>query len=87
MAVSNHHRVAATLREYLMVEYQAKKCKANANSHLDDNTLKLFSKETMVSACLDVPQQNNSYDCGVYVLQYAESFMKVSQMNLTSSHH
>lgn len=65
-----------------MVEYQAKNSKEDAVTSklvVHDNTITLFSKETMVSACLDVPQQNNSYDCGVYVLQYAESFMKVSR--------
>lgn len=38
----------------------------------------LFSKQNMVFTCLDVPQQTNSYDCGVFILQYAESFMKVT---------
>lgn len=49
------------------------------------DTTKLFCKNTMISACLDVPQQNNSYDCGVYVLQFAESFMVVSQFLISDT--
>lgn len=66
-----------------MVEYQKKKqVSLNSSKTQEDNDInrtnsELFSKETMISACLEVPQQNNSYDCGVYVLQYAESFMMV----------
>ena len=83
LAGSAHNRVATTLREYLMVEYQVKKVKPNEKSlvALKNDSVKtcnLFSKETMISACLDVPQQNNSYDCGIFVLQYAEYFMIVS---------
>ena len=70
-----------------MVEYQIKKRKPNEKSilTLENNTIKtsnLFSKETMISASLDVPQQNNSYDCGIFVLQYAEYFMIVSRIVL-----
>lgn len=86
LAGSNHKRVAATLREYLMVEYQKRRkpiedISSSTKDHAT-NVNELFSKETMVSACLEVPQQNNSYDCGIYVLQYAESFMKVIFINL-----
>ena len=72
--------MASTLREYLMVEYQKRKHNSTLDSESErDNQshIELFSKETMISACLDVPQQTNSYDCGVYILQYAESFMMV----------
>ncbi|KAI9565273.1 hypothetical protein GHT06_009058 [Daphnia sinensis] len=81
LAGSAHNRVATILREYLMVEYQVKRgtpvenSKASATDNVVD-ACNLFSKKTMISACLDVPQQNNSYDCGVFVLQYAEYFMK-----------
>lgn len=81
LAGSAHNRVATTLREYLMVEYQVKRGTPveNSKASMADNLVdpcNLFSKKTMISACLDVPQQNNSYDCGVFVLQYAEYFMK-----------
>lgn len=28
------------------------------------------------AVCVDVPQQDNSWDCGVFVMQYAEEFLK-----------
>ncbi|EFX65750.1 hypothetical protein DAPPUDRAFT_117019 [Daphnia pulex] len=81
LAGSAHNRVATTLREYLMVEHQVKKMKPNEKSIVAfrKDAVKPFipfTKESMISACLDVPQQNNSYDCGIFVLQYAEYFMK-----------
>lgn len=33
----------------------------------------------MVDLCPKVPKQDNSSDCGVYLLQYVESFLKVSK--------
>lgn len=85
MSGASHRRVAATLRQYLMIEYRVKKCEnASGRNSVDgsDKTKEvdaaaLFSKENMVYGLLDVPQQANSYDCGVFVLQYAELFMKV----------
>lgn len=68
-----------------MIEYRVKKC-GNADEkdsenvldqNKDSNVAALFSKENIVYACPDVPQQTNSFDCGVFVLQYAETFMKV----------
>lgn len=75
----NHIRVAATLREYLMEEYRVKKVLPADNGEVATGSewTKLFSKDVMLTACPRVPQQNNAYDCGVYVLQFAESFMKV----------
>ena len=83
MASSSHFRVAATLRDYLKIEYQVKRSNTSVingsgTGHSCGSHHKLFSKEVMLSACPSVPQQNNSYDCGVFVLQYAEAFMKVS---------
>lgn len=78
---SAHLRVAATLRDYLYIEYRVKRGEQQSTvettKNADIEARKLFTKETMVSACPKVPLQNNSYDCGVFVLQYAESFMKV----------
>jgi len=37
-----------------------------------------FDKPTMKGATPGCPQQSNSSDCGVYVLQYIESFFQVS---------
>ncbi|XP_063235233.1 sentrin-specific protease 6-like [Bacillus rossius redtenbacheri] len=59
----NRRRVIATLREYLAVEYKVKMGKERE-----------FTKDTIVGSCPKVPQQHNFTDCGLYLLQYAESF-------------
>ncbi|XP_006775041.1 PREDICTED: sentrin-specific protease 7 isoform X7 [Myotis davidii] len=53
------------LREYLEVEWEVKR-----------KTHREFSKANMVDLCPKVPKQDNSSDCGVYLLQYVESFFK-----------
>ncbi|NWI92692.1 SENP7 protease, partial [Pitta sordida] len=53
------------LREYLEMEWEAKR-----------KTHREFSKSTMVALCPRVPKQDNSSDCGVYLLQYVESFLQ-----------
>ncbi|KFV07918.1 Sentrin-specific protease 6, partial [Pterocles gutturalis] len=57
--------VVKTLREYLEVEWEVRK--GNKRS---------FSKDVMKGSNPKVPQQNNFSDCGVYVLQYVESFFE-----------
>ncbi|XP_068137610.1 sentrin-specific protease 6 isoform X2 [Hyperolius riggenbachi] len=57
--------VVKTLREYLEVEWEVKK-----------GTKRSFSKEVMKGSNPRVPQQNNFSDCGVYILQYVESFFE-----------
>ncbi|XP_071998199.1 sentrin-specific protease 6 isoform X2 [Engystomops pustulosus] len=57
--------VVKTLREYLEVEWEVKK-----------GSKRSFSKEYMKGSNPRVPQQNNFSDCGVYVLQYVESFFE-----------
>ncbi|NXK21380.1 SENP6 protease, partial [Arenaria interpres] len=57
--------VVKTLREYLEVEWEVRK--GNKRS---------FSKEVMKGSNPKVPQQNNFSDCGVYILQYVESFFE-----------
>merc|ERR1712015_33745 len=37
---------------------------------------KVFSKDNMVGGCPTVQQQPNFSDCGIYLLQYVESFFK-----------
>lgn len=37
-----------------------------------------FTSDSMRSSSCRVPQQDNSSDCGVYLLQYAESFLQVT---------
>ncbi|XP_019503900.1 PREDICTED: sentrin-specific protease 7 isoform X1 [Hipposideros armiger] len=53
------------LREYLEVEWEVKR-----------KTHREFNKTNMVDLCPKVPKQDNSSDCGVYLLQYVESFFK-----------
>ncbi|MBN3272456.1 SENP7 protease, partial [Polyodon spathula] len=70
--------VVKTLREYLEVEWEARK-----------GTKRSFPKELMRGSSPRVPQQDNFSDCGVYILQYVESFFENSipsfdlPMNLT----
>lgn len=68
---ASRSRIVATLRDYLTIEYQKKK-----------NKEKLFTKDTMKGACPKVPQQTNFSDCGLFTLQFAESFFKVSNVSL-----
>lgn len=67
LAGASRARVVATLRDYLSCEYVAKMGQE-----------KVFSKDTIKGASLKVPQQSNFTDCGLYVLQYVESFFKVT---------
>lgn len=43
-----------------------------------------FTKENMKGNCPKVPQQPNFSDCGLYLLQYIQSFFEVSKANLDS---
>ncbi|XP_075603650.1 sentrin-specific protease 6 isoform X2 [Balearica regulorum gibbericeps] len=62
--------VVKTLREYLEVEWEVRK--GNKRS---------FSKDVMKGSNPKVPQQNNFSDCGVYILQYVESFFENPILN------
>ena len=68
-------RVAATIREYLELEYQSK---------MEGKTRK-FNVQTLPTNCPRVPQQDNSSDCGVYLLQYIESFFSNRFKNLSTN--
>ncbi|XP_053483591.1 sentrin-specific protease 7 isoform X3 [Ictalurus furcatus] len=65
LKVSIHERVFKLLREYLQAEWEVKR-----GGHRD------FSAERMVGSHCRVPLQDNSSDCGLYLLQYAESFLQ-----------
>jgi len=41
-----------------------------------------FGKEVMKGWSPLVPQQDNFTDCGIYVLQYVESFLKVFSLSI-----
>ncbi|KAM9840789.1 sentrin-specific protease 6 [Aulostomus maculatus] len=64
--------VVKTLREYLEVEWEVRK-----------GSERSFGKDTMKGSSPRVPQQDNFSDCGVYILQYVESFFE----NPISSFH
>ena len=57
-------KVASTIRDYLTYEYSSKV----------SGETREFTVENFPACCPKVPQQNNSSDCGIYVLQYIESF-------------
>ncbi|NWU66169.1 SENP7 protease, partial [Pterocles burchelli] len=64
------------LREYLEVEWEAKR-----------KTHREFNKSTMIDLCPRVPKQDNSSDCGVYLLQYVESFFQNPIVNFEEPLH
>ncbi|XP_034942141.1 uncharacterized protein [Chelonus insularis] len=72
LAGASRSRVVATLRDYLSCEYMAKVGQE-----------KIFSKDTIKGCCPKVPQQSNFTDCGLYLLQYVESFFKDPIRNYT----
>ncbi|XP_025163785.1 uncharacterized protein LOC105182689 isoform X2 [Harpegnathos saltator] len=72
LAGASRARVVATLRDYLSCEYLAKLGEEQT-----------FSKDTIKGACPKIPQQSNFTDCGLYVLQYVESFFKNPIENYT----
>ncbi|NXC74549.1 SENP7 protease, partial [Anhinga anhinga] len=58
-------KTVQVLREYLEEEWETKR-----------KTHRVFNKSTMIDLCPRVPKQDNSSDCGVYLLQYVESFFE-----------
>lgn len=65
LAVTSRHRAIAILRDYLTCEHKAKY--PNALAHI-------FNKDNMPGHSVEVPQQQNLTDCGLYLLQYVEQF-------------
>uniref|UniRef100_A0A674BTW2 Ubiquitin-like protease family profile domain-containing protein n=1 Tax=Salmo trutta TaxID=8032 RepID=A0A674BTW2_SALTR len=57
--------VVKILQEYLEVEWEVRK-----------GSLRSFSEDSMRGSNPQVPQQDNYSDCGVYLLQYVESFFQ-----------
>nr|XP_057941837.1 sentrin-specific protease 7-like isoform X2 [Doryrhamphus excisus] len=58
-------RVCQLLRDYLQVEWEERR-----------EQRRVFSSDSMHSCSCDVPRQDNSSDCGLYLLQYVESFLQ-----------
>ncbi|XP_041822541.1 sentrin-specific protease 7b isoform X2 [Chelmon rostratus] len=65
LKLSYHENVCRLLRDYLQVEWEVRR-----------GTPRLFTSDSVRSSSCRVPQQDNSSDCGLYLLQYAESFLQ-----------
>ncbi|XP_050921777.1 sentrin-specific protease 7b isoform X2 [Lates calcarifer] len=65
LKLSYHENVCRLLRDYLQVEWEVRR-----------RTPRLFTSDNMRSSNCRVPQQDNSSDCGLYLLQYVESFLQ-----------
>ena len=77
LVTGGHVRVFINLRQYLTVEWEAKRGKTEGR--------KEFTKVNMKGSFPKVPMQTNDCDCGVYVLQYAESFFESPIKNFHST--
>ena len=62
-------KMVQTLREYLTCEWKTKMVKAGKEE-------RVFNKDNMPGGSPKVQQQPNFSDCGIYLLQYVESFFK-----------
>ncbi|CAF3354404.1 unnamed protein product [Rotaria sp. Silwood1] len=82
LRIASKVRVAATLREFLQLEYDHKK-----TLPIQSLGRKLFNIDTIPTIEAAVPQQRNYFDCGLYILQYIESFFfhRSSATNFPSS--
>ncbi|XP_042604682.1 sentrin-specific protease 7b isoform X2 [Cyprinus carpio] len=70
LKLSYHQRIYTLLREYLQVEWEVRKGSTRA-----------FTSESISGSLCRVPLQDNSSDCGLYLLQYVESFLQVLQID------
>ncbi|KAJ7320332.1 hypothetical protein JRQ81_019843 [Phrynocephalus forsythii] len=70
LKASSAQNTVQVLREYLEAEWEAKR-----------KTFREFSKSTVVDFCPRVPKQDNSSDCGLYLLQYVETFFQSPIVN------
>ncbi|KAF6737222.1 Sentrin-specific protease 7 [Oryzias melastigma] len=70
LRMSSHDGVCRLLRDYLQVEWEMRR-----------RTPRLFSVDTMKGYSCRVPQQGNSSDCGVFLLQFAQSFLQNPVVN------
>ncbi|XP_072554967.1 uncharacterized protein [Paramormyrops kingsleyae] len=65
LKLSRHEQIFTLLREYLEVEWEVRRGTAHG-----------FTAERVLGSHCRVPLQDNSSDCGLYLLQYAESFLQ-----------
>jgi sentrin-specific protease 7 len=67
----SHLKVATALREYVSSVFLEK-----------FGEVKNFDETTMPSESPNVPRQPNKTDCGLFLIQYMESFFKVRALQL-----
>lgn len=65
LKLSVQDAVSRLIRDYLAVEWEQRR-----------GSKRLFSAETFKSFSCRVPQQDNSSDCGLYLLQYTQVFLQ-----------
>ncbi|XP_077471151.1 sentrin-specific protease 7-like isoform X2 [Stigmatopora argus] len=65
LQVGQHKNVCKVLRDYLQVEWEERR-----------GPCRIFDVDSMYSHSCRVPQQDNTSDCGLYLLQYVESFFQ-----------
>ncbi|XP_076841297.1 sentrin-specific protease 7b [Brachyhypopomus gauderio] len=65
LKLSYHYGIYTLLREYLQVEWEVRR-----------GTPRAFSDDVIKGSHCKVPLQDNSSDCGLYLLQYVESFLQ-----------
>ncbi|XP_046696353.1 sentrin-specific protease 7b [Silurus meridionalis] len=65
LKLSNHCHICTLLQEYLQVEWEVRR-----------GTPRVFNKDSIKRSHCKVPLQDNSSDCGLYLLQYVESFLQ-----------
>ncbi|XP_061571785.1 sentrin-specific protease 7-like [Cololabis saira] len=71
LKLSSHDNVCRLIRDYLQVEWEVRRT----------SSPRLFSSNAVRSSSCSVPQQDNSSDCGVYLLQYVETFLQNPVVN------
>ncbi|XP_052357536.1 sentrin-specific protease 7-like [Oncorhynchus keta] len=65
LKISYHESIYKLLRDYLHVEWEVRR-----------GTRRDFTVDSMNASHCTVPLQDNSSDCGLYLLQYVESFLQ-----------
>ncbi|XP_043927535.1 sentrin-specific protease 7 isoform X2 [Protopterus annectens] len=65
LKASSQDYTVKILREYLQIEWEVKR-----------NAPRKFNAQNMKGCVPRVPKQDNSSDCGLYLLQYVESFLQ-----------
>ncbi|NWS69362.1 SENP7 protease, partial [Crotophaga sulcirostris] len=76
LKASSVQKTVQVLREYLEMEWEAQR-----------KTHREFNKSTMIDLCPRVPKQDNCSDCGVYLLQYVETFFQNPIVNFEEPLH